>query len=134
MGARRQTAPPRSGHCRPDIPDQTHRSRSVHRRQHDGGAAVTRHQLNAARRFDAAEYLLKLNLQLVPVAAESKNPIDKKWEQNTYTAKDFVDDGNIGIKTGQEVSKNAYFVDIDIDLKLDDGSTIFPGASDVVAE
>ena len=45
-----------------------------------------------------------------------------------------MDECNIGGKTGAELtkSKGLFFADVDVDLKLADGKTAFPGASELV--
>lgn len=96
---------------------------------------MAKDELNDADAYHAAEYFIdKLKLKLVPMAVGTKDPKDKGWQKKTYNKKDFVGDFNIGIFTGHEVDKQAYFADVDIDMKLDDGTRAFPGAAEVVAE
>jgi hypothetical protein len=100
---------------------------------------MTKDQLNAARAFDAAEFYLDRHFRIVPVPRQGKHkdPHRKGWQARTYTRKDFVPNPpepefNIGLRLGEEVSKDAYIVDVDIDMKQADKVKAFPGAAEVV--
>src|SRR5262245_61663327 len=92
--------------------------------------------LNGATTFNAAKYYLSLGIKLVPVPREGthKAPHKKNWQKQTYELKDFVDEQNIGARVGEEVAKDAFLADVDIDMKLADKVTAFPGAVQVVDE
>ena len=94
---------------------------------------MTKDELNNADRYHAAKYLMPFLKRLVPIPLGSKDPGGRGWQRKTYEEKDFVGEGNLGVCTGQEIDKDAYFADVDVDAKCDDG-TMTPGASDVVAE
>lgn len=98
---------------------------------------MTKDQLNHARVLEAAEFYFKQHLQLVPVPRQGnhKDPNKRNWQKHTFVAKDFLDDNqNIGARLGEEVGKDAHLTDVDIDMKLPDKITTFPGAAQVVAE
>jgi hypothetical protein len=98
---------------------------------------VTKDQLNVARTLDAAQHYFSLGMKLVPVPRQGnhKDPNKRGWQTRIYVAKDFFDDGqNIGVRLGEELGKDAYPADVDIDMKRADKITSFPGAAEVVAE
>ena len=102
-----------------------------------GGGVVTKDQINCAKALNAAQYYFSMGLQLVPVPRHGnhKDPNKKGWQKHPYTLKDFTaDEVNIGARLGDEIQKEAYLTDVDIDMKLSDKITAFPGAADVVAE
>lgn len=95
---------------------------------------MNRDTMNLSGTIDAARWYLQAGLSIVPTPARSKNPGIDKWEQKPFTLSDFTDGQNIGLKLGVEVDKDAYVVDVDLDLKLADKLTAWPGADVVVEE
>lgn len=98
---------------------------------------MTKDQLNHARVLEAAEFYFQQHLQLVPVPRQGnhKDPNKRNWQKHVFVAKDFLDDNqNIGARLGEEVGKDAHLTDVDIDMKLPDKISTFPGAAQVVAE
>jgi hypothetical protein len=102
---------------------------------------MTKDELNAATTLDAARFYLDHHIKPVPVPrlGNHKGPAKPGWETHDYEPKDFVvnigdDELNIGAKLGLEVAKDRFLFDVDIDMKLPDKLTTYPGAAEVVAE
>jgi hypothetical protein len=82
---------------------------------------MTKDELNAATTFEAAKFYDTFGLQLVPIPRENKHkePKGKDWPEKFFDLKHFVDECNIGGKTGAELgkSKGLFFADVDVDFK-----------------
>lgn len=91
--------------------------------------------MNLSTTIEAVQWYLKYGFKVVPIPREGtyKSPADRNWPKKNYDLSDFTDDHNVGLRQGEEIGKDSFLADVDIDLKLPDKTTAFPGAAEVVA-